>query len=136
MDPQSSDFWFDPPETLYEALRRAPSAEDLVLRLLRAISAAEVSVIRNESGERTFLLNSNPGYRGIELTLSDDGEVSGSDLELIEKTYRVVHAIETELDAAVYVPPELRKKRVSSVLTRLGVSKGEFDRVVRNWTKF
>lgn len=130
------EFWIDPPDTLQEALKVAPSPHDLLLRLIQATTQSDVLSFEKANGELSFTVNSMLGDGPIELSLTASNDLKGTSVELIEKVYSVVVAIETKLGSAMFLPSELRRIRINEVCEQLHVSDRAFNGIVRNWTKF
>lgn len=62
----------------------------------------------------------------------DTRELSGAAAVLIGTVYLLWLAIEHELDAALYLPPDMRRERVLSVCNRLGIDEDFVRLVLRN----
>lgn len=130
------EFWFDPPDSLQEALKVAPNPRDLLARLIRATSQSDVHSVENANGELGFTVHPIHGDGPFDLSLTANNDLKGTSVELIEKVYSVVVAIETKLSSAMYLPSDLRRQRIDAVCKQLHVSNNEFNGIVRNWTKF
>lgn len=63
----------------------------------------------------------------------DEPYIEGELKKVIENTYRLVFSIEHELSDAMYLPHEMRQKRIESVITNLGIDTDFYSNVLKNW---
>ena len=60
-------------------------------------------------------------------------ELSGPFLEILDKTFFLITAIEHELNDAMLLPYNLRIGRIDEVCKQIGVDHSFFDLVLHNW---
>lgn len=105
-------------------------------RLLAALihSCGYFVVALEESGRSIqFFAGPTAGLAKLQLSLDHDSrQLSGELSALTGTVYSALQMIEHELDAAVYLPPEMRRDRVLSICGELGVDEDFFHMVLSN----
>lgn len=135
--PTTEDFWAIPPTTLAEALAAHPDPEGLLYGLLRAMYF-DITVTRRKTYTAFEVRRPEPHVGPLSelIRLTPDRRIAGRAAADLERTYKIVRGIETELSSAFYSPPELRHRQAVAFRKRVGASEEEFLHVLRNWTKF
>lgn len=106
--------------------------EDLVSFLL--FSCGHFAVAKNLAGaSRQFYAGVSAGSMVLQVEMSGrPPQLSGPAVADLRAAYSILIAIEHELDAAVHLPPDMRRDRVKSACMRMGVSEDFFSAVLRN----
>lgn len=132
----SEEFWLDPPESFRDALKTAPDVVDFLTRLIRASLHLELIINKDSSGNVNFIFQQSIGATKIDISLTPNKELIGSDVKMVEHIYNVVRAIEVDLNSLSDLPRELRRLRIDTACKRLDISQDDFNSVLRNWSKF
>lgn len=127
------EMWMNPPATFSDALKTARDPAALVLRLLEAAVPGAISATK-QNGHWVFDVKPTPNGVAETFQLSPDGTLSGR-IELLSRVYLAVREVETTLDEAVFLSPEMRKERMAIVSSQLGLSAEELTSILRHWRK-
>lgn len=111
-------------------------AEAILATLLYASGFNVVVVSANDPGlEVEFHAGATAASTSRQLSYNKSSQqLSGGASDLVSKVYLLLNAIEHELDAAIYLPPDMRRDRVLAVCNRVGVDEDFFRGVLRGST--
>ncbi|KEZ72146.1 MULTISPECIES: hypothetical protein [Pseudomonas] len=120
---------------LSEAISKFSNVDSLLVALLNSLgfssvfkeSVADLCVyyVMEQSVRRDLLVFDSKSYKLLGNTASD-----------LEAAFGLVKAIEGRLSDAMYFPPDLRKKVISSVIADLGVTEEFYAAVLSNWKAY
>lgn len=127
------EMWMNPAATFSDALKTARDPAALVLRLLEAAFPGTISATK-QNGDWVFDVKPTPKWVAETFQLSPDGTLSGR-IEVLSRVYLAIREVETTLDEAVFLSPEMRKERMALVSSQLGLSAEELAAILRHWRK-
>ena len=121
--------------SLATALSDAACPRTAVLAALLYASGFYYVAVDESGGTAKYFAGPTADSASFQLALKiNTGELSGAASNLVDIVYLVLDAIEHELSAAVYLPPDMKRRRVQAVCRRLGIEESFFSLVLRNQT--
>lgn len=107
---------------------------DKVILALISANGFPYEQVNSEKEPIEFYAGHEHDSLSLVLTYSTDKSLLDGDFKkIIEKTYLVIYAIENELSEAMYLPHDMRQRRVNTVIDSIGVDASFYSTVLKNW---